>query len=416
MKKRLWREEKSFRYRRNVSLRFIATASAFTAVGSVLGLLRMLNMAGFVPFNDFKQFSFHPFLQIYGFLVMIAIGVSYALLPLLNSSDLTGRFSVELSYLAGFGGIALLTSPITGIMIPDARPAGELFLLLGVLAYSYEISHILGGRGSRWRYANRIFLLFPFSIVASIMLLLLHLYYTGIADNLPFLYLSLAEGTGSMVFAVAIRTTGFRLTEQRRESVGVMYNLLAVSIALTIAADVVPWRPLLMIGAALYLGTAMIFAYSTRSFERAYFLRKIAPVQERTESPHAVLKYVRYSYTISTIWLMVAAIAGFADATISGAIFPLTIIFIHSIAVGFMGTMIIGYAPLIFPVMLGRRGPDESVSYIPVILLTAGVILFDISEIMSIRIGVTPVWFPISGILIILSMAYFFINVHRSLF
>jgi uncharacterized membrane protein (DUF106 family) len=143
-----------------------------------------------------------------------------------------------------------------------------------------------------------------------------------------------------------------------------------------------------------------------------------------TRVHYRIMNYNDIAMIPAFIWLFIAIIAGMIISLGSIHILPHSLqafatsfytrdLFIHSIAIGFIGSTILCYAPMLLPGLLGRRGPTTGLSYYPVIILNIAVLLRAAGDILYMRLGYLPEWEAISGLLVIISMLWFLWMIHR---
>ncbi len=91
--------------------------------------------------------------------------------------------------------------------------------------------------------------------------------------------------------------------------------------------------------------------------------------------------------------------------------FELRDTFIHSLAVGFIGSMIMAYGPILLPQVISGRVPYTNLSMIPVYLVTIGN-AWRVSGNM-LQVGGISFWpMGVSGALVLAGMLYFFWMIH----
>ncbi len=409
----------NFKYSRTTALKFIAGSTVFTAVASTLGMLKMLGLAHLFPSIGNGLFSIHPYLQIFAFLSLFVMGVSYALIPFLRSTTLPESPSVQISFVSGIAGSAAYTAVafIPGFhMARYAEIAGSILFLIAYLSYSSVLSSLTGFHNRRSSPYDYFFFLFPFAFITSCLVELWNLFTGSAVLTLSFLYLVLNGGVGSMIFAVTFSTSGFRLSSNRKTPV---YICLAFQFSGIMAAFYVSVSGIFALNylvSLLFMLSAISFIVASRSLE---WSRDLFPHEFRNsrtsqrKDPH--ISYSEITTTVGALWLVAGTALGllYSSGYISGYLSEIA--YIHSIGIGFTGTFIMGYAPILFPGILGRKKPREMHDYHPVSALTAGLVLFVAGDIYGSRSGVFPVWAGPAGIIIIASIALFLYSTHKDL-
>ena len=152
-----------------------------------------------------------------------------------------------------------------------------------------------------------------------------------------------------------------------------------------------------------FLAASVSMILTARIFERS---KKLLPFGATAAMPNRIQSYTDASEISAAIWLILGCILGIAIATQDG--YLVRDVFIHVVAIGFVGSTIIGYAPVLLPGVLTSRGPREKLSLWPLLLLDAGLAVRVAGNSYAIAMGSSlPLWESLSGILIILSMVSF---------
>ncbi|MCL4519164.1 MAG: hypothetical protein M1587_08220 [Thaumarchaeota archaeon] len=404
----LSKEVSSSRPARRLTLFFIATAGTFTAYATVLGAIQLSTLSG-VPVNIGAYFEAHPYLQIFGFLAEFVMGVGYSLLPLFKSRQM---HHLELGYLAYVS--ITLANVLLAISSFDLEAYAELAKIASILILFSSIIFATQALNLLRRPSNFLAEAEPFMILSVVSFLILSLYFVEFSlvnedvFSIYFLYLSLLGFVGSMIFGVMLRTIAFRLTTYRKRLATLTFLFQAIAVALIGVSATVQVKYLTEASAILFLVSSISMIFTARIFEKS---RKLLPFGAKAAMPNRIQVYTDAAEMSGSIWLVLGCILGMALVAVPS--FLLRDLFIHVIAIGFIGSIIIGYAPVLLPGVLTSKGPREKLSLWPLGFLDAGLV-FRLAGNTYAKVNSSglPSWESISGILIILSMISFGYSLH----
>lgn len=405
---------------RKIALLFIATGSLFTVIASILGLLMMLDRSLSVSIISSRLFSVHPLLQIFGFLTEFVLGVSYSLIPSFKSHGLPSYRLAVLSY-------GLITAANAGFLLSVLIPfptrtlqmeivASLLIELVASLIFIWETTYvILNGRktgpiGDGYILISAISLLLSLSAVTYSMSTGLDPFSTGVV------YLALAGFVGSMIFGVTMKTVAIRFTSSRKSTYRYGLYLQSAGIAAAFVSVIFPVPAFSYITAFIFLFSAVLFVLSSRTLSQS---RLLISEPERSSAHtgntkgHAHLLHMEASMMVASSWLLIGIL--FSILYFLSGYFWIRIAFIHSLSIGFVGSTIMGIAPVLLPGILSRNTPSGITSFLPLYLLNTGLVIFIAGDIMALGNISLPFWTGIGGITIVLSMAYFLYDIHKNL-
>lgn len=408
------------RMQRKIALVFIGTGSIFTAIASILGVLMIFGLSFGIQIIGPEVFSVHPYLQIFGFLAEFIFGVAYSLIPSFKSHGLA---SYKLAYLS----FALITAANTGFLISAwlvssvtvSKSIMYLSLLLELAAsliFLAEVSYVLrNGRKTRLK-GDAYILLSAISFFAALSSVIADLYVGRDPFNFGTIYLLLMGFVGSMIFGVVMKTIAVRLTDTWHSAYSPAAYLQCVSVAAAIVYVIFPTFLLSIVVFLLFLSSSVLYILASRTLTQS---RLLLPLEERREAHlgntigHANLLNVEVSLMSASSWLIVGVLFSLLYS-MTGRTW-VEIAFIHSLSIGFIGSTIIGIAPVLLPGILSRRSPSGKNTLLPLYLLNAGLIIFVGGDIISSRTTVLPYWTGIGGISIVLSMIVFMYEIHEKL-
>lgn len=410
---------------RRLSLLFIAVGSIFAFVATVLGALMLSGLSGLdMPIN-LKLFSDHPYLQIFGFLAEFVCGVGYSIIPLFKSKKISNLkvAYIPFSLITAANVLGILGVTEAGAYYVQLVQVSSFLILVSSTIFCYQILQVLGRPSKILGEAEPFLSMAALSFVLISVIFLVNSAFpkylgagNGDLFSAGFIYLSLAGFTGSMIFGVQLRTIAFRMTSYRKRTVKVATFLQAVSILLAFFST---FRGLGFLGSVTsvaFLSSACCFSFAIRIFEGRASSRMLLPLTEgRTNvaSHNTISDYTDACISSSMLWLLFSFVLGVLWEVFGVSDFAVRDSFIHSIAIGFIGSAIIAYGVVLLPGVLNQRAPRKHLSLLPLLLLNVGLIVRDGGNFYSaLSSGSLPIWESLSGLFIIAAMIVFFNNIH----
>jgi len=415
---------KTRNHQRTLTLLFIATGAIFGLYGTGIGTLMLATLSGYsIPFASSSFFP-HPYVQVYGFIFMFVIGVAYLLVPRFKAERLR---SITLAYLS----YILVTSGVLGLAFSGSYSfhmlgsVSSLLFLAGIAIFSWQTISLAFEEKGGFHETNP--LIAESAIAAFLSSLALFLSDNSWLNvNIDIfsdssIYLALLGFAASMVYAVEIRSVSFRQSDYRPLWAKITWFFQGIAIFGSFASTVTFSYLLLLISQAFFLLAAISCSISLKLFEMSHSLMYRPSM---TAVHYRIMNYNDISMIPAFMWLFIALSAGIVislgrlhyltyDMQTFATSFFARDLFIHSIAIGFIGSTILCYAPMLLPGLLGRRGPTTGLSYYPVVILNIAVLLRAVGDIYSVKAGYLPDWEAISGPLVIISMLWFLWMIHR---
>lgn len=390
---------------------FIISAVVLAFLGSLVGSIWMMSVFGVQPSVIQLPFSLHKVLQIDGFLMVLIMGIGYMIIPRFRNSTLPSvklvhvslglmllsiAFSVASAVLGMSFDIAAGLARIAGITIFVGMAFWMLRIrpkLLGLADYFIGLSvatllvlgiiRLAGVTPASMLSQVQMLLLFP-------LLMIFGVEYKTMPSFLGFIRPRKTAAKVSLLFAAAAVALGM---------LSIFYDYVLLSMAFNVAL----------------LFCVMTFAYSLfifGGFDNSEILGLISGE-----------KKARYLYTTAysrLSFLFLYAGIGFAAffGASSGSSYLSYDLSIHLIAIGFIGTTIALYLPLMLPAIIGRQVHFARFSHAPVLLLVAALavrVAGDVAITYGFHIH-PPLSYlmMISGWMVISALATFIIMVHRS--
>jgi hypothetical protein len=411
---------------RRLTLLFIGTGGIFTFFASSIGALMLANESGVrIPFN-LSIFVSHPYLQIFGFLSEFVMGVAYSVLPLFKSKELPSKKAAYASYFTMTTANLLILSAVLSQVSYDATylfDISSLLVLASSIIFALETFRTLGRPSKFLGEAEPFMFLSALSFVLISIIFLaqeIGIFVSSDLFSLGFLYLSLLGFVGSMIYGVQLRTVAFRTTNYRKELARILPVFQGLSVGFAFAASFLNFNLLDIFDSLFFLAAAILFVISIRVLERTRArlpLGSAVGVGSGISIRNRIFTYSNICTISSSLWLLFSCLLGvfwmlpgFSSTSIS---FLIRDSFIHSLAIGFIGSTVISYAPVLLPGVLSRKAPSENLSLWPIILLDAGIILRDAGNLYSSATNSSlPIWEALSGILIISAMILLMKSLH----
>jgi len=405
---------------RRLTILFIATGGSFAFFATAIGALYLAELSGVPVGFNFIPFATHPYLQIFGFLAEFVIGVANSILPLFKSKR---RESLALAYssfvLITVANLVILVSILLNFSGSAFELAGALILASSII-FAYETLRILGRPSKLLGEAE------PFMALSSVTFILLALtlllqYARAQQETFSpaLIYLSLFGFVGSMIYGVEHRTIAFRMTKYRKKPALAGFALQSAAVAAIFLGGVVAGYSGFFegLGSVLFLGAAGLVIFSLKIFERRTVTLPIGSKvgNPLIVSPRTIASYSNACMISGSSWLLLACVLGALWVIQGEGSFAIRDSFIHSAAIGFIGSTIVAFGPVLLPGVLSKKAPNRNLSLWPLILLNASLILRVAGNFFPVSYGGTPslpAWESASGILILASMALLMRSLH----
>lgn len=394
-------ESKGAGLERSAAILFIATGSLFAAIGSVSGSLELSSLAGASLPSVLNLFASHPYLQVYGFLFEFIAGVSYVLVPRFQGRHMGRMPLVIASYVSATAGNVAF---IAGGLEPKISwwLAGYLLIVLASLVYSVQTLVSLSWSG----VVDGLVAVSCVSLPASASLLAASNPGPEAAFSQPLLLTALLGFAGSMIFAVELKTAGFRYSVPRAWASKIVLGTQSAGVASSIAS--VFFAKVLPLSSALFTCSAIISVVALRA-ERSALTderRKLLPKRDLVR-----VRYHEICVRVALFWLVAGTVASDFWA-IWPSSFALRDTFIHVTAIGFIGSTILGYGPILLPGLLSGRAPHRGLTTGPLIILASAVTVRAAGNMVQAAEGGVPQWEPVSGYLVLIAMVWFVLMAH----
>jgi hypothetical protein len=393
-----------------VSKPFLVAAVVFVFVGTAIGSVWMMALFGTRLPVDSAPFSLHRVLQIDGFLTIVIMGIGYMIVPRFRNASLP---STRLAYASFALAMASVTIAIISAVTTDRAlaTAADASMLAGVSIFAATVLLMVKTRPKLLRLADYFIAL---SAITLVSINVLHATGLALANPLAEIQMWLLFPT-LMIFGVEYKTMpsflGF--IRPRKRPAQASLALAVASVAFGIAA-IIQDTPLLSLAFnAALLSSAGLFAlslYIFGGFDNGEILRLISGE-----------KKARYVYTtayarLAFAFLFLAAVFAILFNALDNPAFLFYDLAIHYTAIGFVGTTIALYLPLMLPPILGKQVQFARFSHAPVLLLVAALFIRAMGDLyIGMPAGPASYVMMSSGWIVVAALFVFVFMLHRSM-
>ncbi len=412
---------------------FIITAVILAFIGSSIGSLWMMSFFGIaLPQFFHNSFQLHKTLQIDGFLILLIMGIGYMIIPRFRNIPLA---STNLAYLS----FVLVLCSITIYAIHQILPTTEninnllkwsnLLRLTGIIIFAIIVFLALRVRPKLLRLSDYFIAL---SIITLIIINIVQsIGYEYNTNSLTHIQLWLLFPI-LMIYGIEYKTLpsflGF--IRPRRILGFASFGLVLVSIISGLISIMLYEENNLfpIIFNIVFLSSALTFGgavYITGGFDNSDEIRRLIQGEKKARYNFTTIN-IKLSFLFLYIGVTMALLFNLFHE--SFAFYDLAI---HIIAVGFIGTTITLYLPLMLPPVIGRTIDFTNFNKIPLILIILSLSIRAIGDFVFTQSSTyfaptsshlyQPViilqqhFFGLSSWFIVASMFIFVIMIHRSL-
>lgn len=419
----------------HVSKPFIITAVVLAFIGSSIGSLWMMSFFGIaLPQFFHNSFQLHKTLQIDGFLILLIMGIGYMIIPRFRNIPLA---STNLAYLS----FVLVLCSITIYAVYQILPITEnnnnllkwsnLLRLTGIIIFAIIVFLALRVRPKLLRLSDYFIAL---SVITLIIINIVQsIGYEYNTNSLTHIQLWLLFPI-LMIYGIEYKTLpsflGF--IRPRRILGFASFGLVLVSIILGLISIILYEENNLfpIIFNIVFLSSALTFGgavYITGGFDNSGEIRRLIQGEKKARYNFTTI-HIKLSFLFLYIGITMALLFNLFNETF--AFYDLSI---HIIAVGFIGTTITLYLPLMLPPVIGRTIDFTNFNKIPLILIILSLSIRAIGEFaftqssspylavisshlyQPIIILLQQHFFGLSSWFIVAAMFIFVIMIHRSL-
>jgi hypothetical protein len=358
----------------------LASSLFFMLLSLVIGVFRLMNLhsINIYPWLLTRLYSLHPNIMLFGFLAPIIMTERYVGSKAMGL-NLIGRYSSR------------LMAPIT-----------QAGLLLQILSYLFSTGYLMVFGGIAITLGLLLFILlllqlssktgvrlpFYFMILSVIPLQLFNILFTeekyiqNPSQALLLLLFPVIFILGERIELTRFLTTGYSVARFMVAFFGCLILVLVSSLGSIFFHRSVEDRLLLIFFILLLLVGLAVLAAETGSLRKGI------------SSPLLLQRYVAKHIVVAYVWLILSAFFGFAFVSdLNGLYYDAMI---HSMTVGFIGTMLLAHGPVIIPSVISKRVDVSRLTLYPLFILTISNIMRIIGD-LAIGNGFGPLLNILSG-------------------
>lgn len=405
-----------------VSRPFVITAVISVFIGSSIGSLWMMSLAGISLPNMQNAFQLHKVFQVNGFLTLLIMGIGYMIVPRFRNIQIPSIKLAGVSFILVISSIALsvaeqLLQPSLFMLQSGATfLPSDLLRLAGLAIFSGMVLWTLRIRPKLLKTADYFIGLSVVTLLAASIV-----QFAGLATANP---LSLVQiwllFPIMMIFGIEYKTLpsfmGF--IRPRRIFGTISFSLLATSVIVGFASSLVDYGSA-QSGIVFNLGllsSAIAFAvshYVFGGFDNTEILRFISG--EKKARYFYTMGYTRLSFLLLYAGILFSVLFNLSEGRIAFVFYDLAI---HTTAIGFLGVTIALYLPLMLPPVIGRSIQFTNFNRLPVILIVSSLTLRGLGHAGSITGSfpeVASYFAAASGWIVLAAIFAFVIMIHRSM-
>jgi hypothetical protein len=400
--------------RRKVLLYYVTFATIFATVGTIIGLIELFVFSGYIGQFHFGFFD-HPYLQIYGFLVLFVSGVAVVLVPTFRGHTPDTGY---VDYIFLLLMVLFQVFIIAAVLIPSLERIFLYTAFAFIVVYSIRYNFLVWegtNVGARKIDLGDFFLVLSGAalLLSSIVFLNNFLFSTDIF-TLPMIYILLVGFVGSVIIGVMIKTSPSSPSKLRHSliQVSMVFALISVladffiSIFGLVSYDYIAGI-LFLIEVGCFALAQLVLAIKSQGSEEKIKLRSAFSMK--------IISFSRLSAAISYFWITAGILFGIAYS-LDINLYYFKIASIHSIGLGFIGSTIMGYAPLLLPGIISERAPRVRINPTSLYLFNIGTILMVSAFAMAAYAVQVSVLFISGGILIVVGIIWYIVDIHLYIF
>jgi len=393
-----------------VSRPFVVTSIVLVFIGSTIGSVWMMYLLGADVAFARAIFPLHKVFQVEGFLTLIVMGVGYMIIPRFRNIQL---HSIKLAYLSFLlVTFSIATSIASVVSSSDLSELSLVARTLGILIFAAMTLWMI-------RIHPRLLRLADYFIALAVLTLLainvMHLFGYARSGNSLSEVQALLLFPVLMIFGVKYKTMpsfiGF--IRPRKSLSRISFGLAAASTVLVLASAITDNALLAVIFNAVFLACIATFAgaiYTFGGFDNSEILSLIQGE-----------KKARYMYTIR--YSRIAFLFLFAGTTVALAFnvsnsLILYDLAIHYTTIGFIGTTIALYLPLMLPPITGKMVHFTRFNHLPILLVITALGIRTVGDYVIMRYPASDgASFALmsTGWLVVAALSLFVVMVHRSM-
>jgi hypothetical protein len=228
------------------------------------------------------------------------------------------------------------------------------------------------------------------------------------------IYILLIGFAGSVIIGVMIKTSPSSPSKLRR-------SLIRISMLFALVSVLVDFFIAVFGLASFDFMVGILFLIEIGCFALAQLVLAIKSVgsEEKIKLRSAfsmkIISFSRMSAAISYFWITAGIIFGISYS-LDHSLYYLKIASIHSIGLGFIGSTIMGYAPLLLPGIISERTPRLRINPTSFYFFNIGTVLMVSAFAMAAYAIQLSALFISSGILIVIGIIWYIVDIHLYIF
>lgn len=341
---------------------FFAVSIIFMILALLTGIFRLMSNDSMSTGILSNLYALHPIIMVFGFLACIVMAervVGISVIPEIKDSKIP---SLMVPLLA-LGVLSEIVGYTEGPIF--FRYIGSAFLFAGCIVFELVLVQLTKKSGVKLPFHFMILSVFPLlgaAVISSMMLP---------AGQPAFIMLLLSF---PMIFILGERVELSKFTSTKSSTkkfqTAFVASILAVA-SFIIATMLGSYQVDVVSFGLLMLLTTLLIVLSAEVSNFRMLAKSNLPLQ----------RYVSLHTRIAYVWGIIGIL--FAEVYfLSPFSFDLYDAFIHSLAVGFIGTMLLAHGPVILPSVTGRKLESGAISIAPLFLLTFANLLRIVGDVV----------------------------------
>ena len=355
-------------------------------------------------------------MQIFGFLVLFVSSVAVVLVPTFKGG-VQGTGQMEYLFL---GIMVLFQIFITlGIFYESDRTVyfglASILLLAYGLRYSFLMMRTIRTGSRKFDLSDQFILLSCAALLLTGILFLSETLLSNAIVSTGLLYIVLYGFVGSVILGVSIRVTPVLISKDKNYLLTITFYALFLGVVSSVGvaiADVKSYYPIpaaLMLISGLCYSSARVLLFFNPGVKLATSAGKSSLIDL------AIVSYARLAIAVSIVWLIAGLIFGVLWTLTPGRA-AYEILFIHSMGIGFIGSTIMGYAPLLLPGIISAKASRKTMKPFSLIAVNLGLVLM-LSGFAFLGYSSAIATIFLSGIFLILAgLAWYLLDIHLHIF
>jgi len=336
---------------------FMATSLAFMFLALFVGIFRLMSLNFSAPAVLAEMYGLHSIIMVFGFLAAIITTERVAGVRMIPGAQKL-RAAVVMVPSITMGVVALAAGYIWQFQV--LRYLGGIMLVIGCIAFMATLTFLRRSTEGKLPFDFMILSVVSLTLAAAFSALTLPV------DNLGFIMLLISF---PILFILGERVELTRIISTPRSNGRFRLAFVSAAASVLVFAVGAGERFTLLGNLAFLTGSILLLAVFlsvliTENQNLRSLLKSAKPLQ------HYVSRHVHVAYVWGVIGMILAV-----TYSLSGFGLDLYDPFIHSLTIGFIGTMMLAHGPVILPGVLKREFSEEKLSMLPLSVLTVSLIL-----------------------------------------